>query len=930
MRKSIIAVAVAAAAGIVGGYFVAPRYAEDRLVAAIDTVVVDAAPVMTIRHGKITADFFSGSAIVEGVSASWWNAGLQIDRVVLDGLVLGQIDPRHGRLKFQGVADRGLLNSLICWSAPRCAPEVFNDDTGDWASLRYDLQLDYDFEPEGRTLRVSNFTLTAPNWGDLKFTLDVTHLPGPMTLPQLPRDGAPPGPLALLDILLQRLPDLGPALIRGAALSYRDQGAINRVVEKLAQHSVMRNPLYPDPRYYVFAQQDRLKAALEGGKAAIRPWDAALLDLLLGKANIEISVAPKSPVPAARVPSLMNEKEAGETIAALDLKIATSGTRELGRLAFTPAQERVLRARPYIDAGETGIAKRDLRDKFAALLSFQEAVRIAPDEARALAGLKRAISTLIAMGQKQERLMHWVGPGGAIEIFQGLVARAPDDADAAAALAAVPQHLVDAAKANAGSGTVAGAENARLKLNAAAGLRADDPAVIAARHELAVQLLAAGDARMQAGAYLSAERVGALAFYRKALQLEPDFAAAKAAIAALAIRLNDRVAQQIAAGDGGEAAVGVAAIRAQWRDLPGLGALETRLAALLGPTSPRIVSVSLSSNVIAEDINADFSRKTGIAVRYDALDYETLERTLLWKGSGYDVVMNRALFIGWKSPTGLFRRLDKSKLPNLANLDPTIMQASTSFDPEHEYSVPYIWGPLGIAYNVDAIRKRMPDAPVDSWDLLLDPEVVSKFKDCGVYLRDSPGDMLVSALIYLGLDPHSDRPEDYAAVKETLSAVRSDVQYADWPATITGLVQGETCLAVIALDEFQVAQQRAKRTQTGVTLRYFVPKEGALIVTANLAIPADAPDPDAALGYINMLLDPAVAAANANYLHLPTSNQAAIDRKLIAAADLADPALYPPPDVMAKLAADRPMTPQLDRLRIETWEAVKTGAASAP
>src|SRR5581483_3036002 len=154
------------------------------------------------------------------------------------------------------------------------------------------------------------------------------------------------------------------------------------------------------------------------------------------------------------------------------------------------------------------------------------------------------------------------------------------------------------------------------------------------------------------------------------------------------------------------------------------------------------VNVYNWSDYIGEHTNENFTKATGIAVQYDVFDSnETLEAKLLAGNTGYDVVVPSGAFLGRQIQAGVFQKLDKSKLPNLSNIDPVLLKATEAFDPGHDYSVPYFWGTVGIGYNIDKVKQIMPDAPTDSWDLILKPEVVSKFKDCGVTMLDAPSDV---------------------------------------------------------------------------------------------------------------------------------------------------------------------------------------------
>src|SRR5262249_48723017 len=171
----------------------------------------------------------------------------------------------------------------------------------------------------------------------------------------------------------------------------------------------------------------------------------------------------------------------------------------------------------------------------------------------------------------------------------------------------------------------------------------------------------------------------------------------------------------------------------------------------------RMVNVYNWTDYIAPTIIEDFTKATGIKVRYDTFDSnDTLETKLLAGKSGYDVVVPTAYFLERQIKAGVFQKLDKAKLPNLVNLWPEISQRLTKDDPGNQYAVNYMWGTVGIGYNVKKVHEVLgADGKVDSWDIVFKPEILAKFKDCSVHMLDSSDDILPAALSYLGLDPNT-------------------------------------------------------------------------------------------------------------------------------------------------------------------------------
>ncbi|NEO17838.1 extracellular solute-binding protein, partial [Moorena sp. SIO3E8] len=190
-----------------------------------------------------------------------------------------------------------------------------------------------------------------------------------------------------------------------------------------------------------------------------------------------------------------------------------------------------------------------------------------------------------------------------------------------------------------------------------------------------------------------------------------------------------------------------------------------------------VVNVYNWSDYIDETILKDFEKETGIKVVYDVFDSnDILETKLLAGGTGYDVVVPSGTFLSRQIQAGVFQPLDKSKLSNLGNMWNVVSERTAKYDPENAHSINYMWGTTGIGYNVKMIAERMPDAPVDSWKMIFDPEVISKFADCGVFMLDASDEMIPAALNYLGEDPDSHDPKVIAKAEELLLSIRPHIQ----------------------------------------------------------------------------------------------------------------------------------------------------------
>lgn len=330
------------------------------------------------------------------------------------------------------------------------------------------------------------------------------------------------------------------------------------------------------------------------------------------------------------------------------------------------------------------------------------------------------------------------------------------------------------------------------------------------------------------------------------------------------------------------------------------------------------------SDYIDEEILTEFEAETGIDVTYDVFDSnEILETKLLAGGTGYDLVVPTGTFLSRQIQAGVFQALDKSKLSNLDNMWDAIEERVTKYDPGNDYSINYMWGTTGLGYNVDMIAERMADAPVDSWDMLLNPDVVSKFADCGVHVLDAPTELIPAALNYIGKDPDSKDTADIEAAKDVLMAIRPYVQKFHSSEYINALANGDICLAIGWSGDVLQARDRAAEADNGVTVEYSIPKEGALMWFDQMAIPADAKNVEEAHEFLNYIMRPEVIAKATNYVYYANGNEAS--KPLLNDDVINDPAIYPTAEATENLYTVTAYAPRVNRVVTRAWTSVKTG-----
>ena len=358
-----------------------------------------------------------------------------------------------------------------------------------------------------------------------------------------------------------------------------------------------------------------------------------------------------------------------------------------------------------------------------------------------------------------------------------------------------------------------------------------------------------------------------------------------------------------------------------WKKLTTIAALTSCMAV---PAFSEEVKVFNWAEYMGDTTLADFTKETGIKVTYDTYDsIESMETKLLTGGSGYDVVFSAGpvveRFIGAK----ILKGLDKDSLKNIENMDPKIMEVLAGHDKGNAHAIPYMWGTIGIAYNKAKVAERMKDAPTNSLDMVFNPEISSKFADCGIAVLDSPGEILNIALNYLGLDPQSAKKADITKAQELITAVRPNIRYFNSVKPIDDLATGEICVALMYSGDAGIAADAATTADKGIDLSYSIPKEGTLLWLDNMIIPADAANTENAHKFIDYMMRPQVIADISNSIFYSNANKAS--ESLIDKEITSDPNIYPSEEVLAKLFPDVALPKKATRLRTRAWTKVKTG-----
>ncbi len=296
---------------------------------------------------------------------------------------------------------------------------------------------------------------------------------------------------------------------------------------------------------------------------------------------------------------------------------------------------------------------------------------------------------------------------------------------------------------------------------------------------------------------------------------------------------------------------------------------------------------------------------------------------MLAGSTGYDVCFTAGVSQPQMLGAGVYQKLDRAKLTGWANLDPAILTVLEGWDAGVQYSVPYMWGSVGVTFNVDMVKERIPDADLESLDLIFKPENAALLADCGISILDSPTDTMLMVLKYLGLDGDTTNLADYDKVVAAFAPIREHIRTFDNSNYLNALPNGEVCVVNNWSGDYSVAKARATEAGLEMNLAYFVPKTGAPAWFDVMSVPTDAPNLANAYAFIDFMLRPEVIAACTNYTGYANANKAA--NALVDPAIFGDPAVYPDAETTKRLWAPKPWSEDQDRAMTRAWSTIKAG-----
>jgi putrescine transport system substrate-binding protein len=364
---------------------------------------------------------------------------------------------------------------------------------------------------------------------------------------------------------------------------------------------------------------------------------------------------------------------------------------------------------------------------------------------------------------------------------------------------------------------------------------------------------------------------------------------------------------------------------------------EERVAATPAPVAAPVAEVPVNTeekvlniynwpDYIPDGMIAAFEKETGIKVSYDTFETnEGLQAKLVTGNTGYDIVVPGTVFAKSQIEGKLLQPLDKSKIPNLANLDSAIMNVLTKADPGNKYLVPWAWGFTTVGINKTQVNKALAGLPMpdNAWELVFNPKYTAKLKSCGIAYLDSPAEIMPVALHYIGKDAYSSDLADYKAAGEALFKVRKDIKLFS-STMIDDVASGKACAVIGWSGDINIAAKRAKENGSKDEIQALLPSTGALLFADTMALTKDAKHPNNAQAFIDFYLRPENGALVTNQMNYPTANKAAIAQ--IKSDIASNTSIFVESDYFSKMIAPSSFTSEAREAMTNAYNSFKKGS----
>jgi len=326
------------------------------------------------------------------------------------------------------------------------------------------------------------------------------------------------------------------------------------------------------------------------------------------------------------------------------------------------------------------------------------------------------------------------------------------------------------------------------------------------------------------------------------------------------------------------------------------------------------------SGYIAQETIDSFQEQVGTQFSMDTYgEADEAEARLIARGTGYDLAVVSMETVGRLVEGGAIQQLDIDAIPNVAGVDQQLQDLFLMSMPSAGgYVLPYLWGTTGIAYDVEAVSERLPNAPLDSWALVFDPNNAELLADCGITIVDSVEEVVAAALVYLGLDPHSQSDLDLDAAFEVISAIAPYVRSFD-SNQYDDLLGGKICLAVAWSTDALAPLLEEESNQ----YHYILPQEGTNLWADVLVVPSDTANVEQANQLMDHILRPDMMALAT--LSTFANNSVPSSRDEIEDPNFDMPVLALPQDIHVPLYFVKPRDGQEKRGLDRRWRRLQIG-----
>ena len=306
------------------------------------------------------------------------------------------------------------------------------------------------------------------------------------------------------------------------------------------------------------------------------------------------------------------------------------------------------------------------------------------------------------------------------------------------------------------------------------------------------------------------------------------------------------------------------------------------------------------------DVNAEFTRRTGIEVDYSTFDTnESLYSKLVSGGASYDVIIPSDYMVSRMINEGMLEKLNFDNIPNFRYIDEEYR--NMGYDPTNEYSVPYTWGLVGIFYNKQYVTEE-----IDSWDILWEEKYAGK-----ILMFDNPRDAFGIAQKRLGFSFNSTDEDEWIQAAVLLKEQKPLLQMYVMDQIFDKMESGEAWLAPYYSGDAGIL------VENNDNIEFVIPEEGTNYFVDAMCIPANAEHKTEAELYINFLCDPEIAAANMDYVGYATPESAA--KEYLSPEVVENPIFYPDETVLENTEVFVNLPAETSALLDTLWAEVKMG-----